>query len=161
MQTEDSACLLIAADCDGRIVSLNSVCEQVTGYQADELIGKPLIELLVPPVWRDLVRQRFTDTATFDVRNPHCKPWITKDGKQRMIEWSCNFVVCEKGPMVVGRGRLCDDHTEIRWANVRMITFGDNSVTLFLKGEDAPRVVAFNNRAEMEEQIRRWFSTGR
>jgi PAS domain S-box-containing protein len=154
---KDTECLVVFADCDGMIVSLNSVCERVTGYAADELIGKPLVEQLVPPNWRNLVRTRFGATAAFDVRNPHCNPWITKDGKERMIEWSCSFVPGENGPLIMGRGQVCEDMSEVCWDDVRMISFDGNKISLVVDGEATPKVFEFGSHAEMEEQLRRWF----
>lgn len=154
---KDEHSLVVLADCDGRIVSFNSVCERVTGYQAGELIGKSMIEQLVPTNWHNLVRQRFWSTATFDIRNPHCNPWITKDGKQRMIQWSCNFVASDMGPLVIGRGQVCVDRAEICWEKVRLISFDRDSISLMVDGEQKPKVFYFRSDAELEEQLRRWF----
>ena len=150
--------LIVFADCDGKIVSFSSACERVTGFSAKEMIGRNLVETLVPPAWRNLVLGRFRAASSFDVRNPHCNPWITKDGTQRMIEWSCSFVPGDDGPLVVGRGRVCDEvDIKVSWERVRMISFDGNTVTLLVDDDVEPKIYRFATRAELEEQLRRWF----
>lgn len=153
--------LVVFADCEGKIVSFNSECERVTGFSEKEMIGRPLVETLVPPDWRNLVLERFRAASSFDVRNPHCNPWITKDGTQRMIEWSCSFVPADDGPLVVGRGRVCDNvsRAKISWEKVRMISFEGNQISLFIAGEPQALVYRFASHDELEEQLRRWFGT--
>jgi PAS domain S-box-containing protein len=61
----------------------------VTGYAREEVIGKNLIELFVPPEWQPAVQQRFADPRAPEVRQPHENAWLTKAGGQRSIEWRC------------------------------------------------------------------------
>ncbi|MGZ9103816.1 MAG: PAS domain-containing sensor histidine kinase, partial [Rhodoplanes sp.] len=64
-------------------------CEELTGYAREEVIGKDLIELFVPPEWQPAVLQRFADPRAPEVRQPHENAWLTKAGEQRSIEWRC------------------------------------------------------------------------
>ena len=153
--------LVVFADLDGRIVDFDSQCERITGYSAREVIGKNLVEQLVPESWRKIVRQRFSATPFYHVENPHCNPWRAKDGKEKMIEWSCSLLSGENGPLVVGRGKLCDGAgggAEINWDKVKMISFDGCNVSFVLEGEGAARVYRFQNFTEMDAALRRWFT---
>jgi PAS domain S-box-containing protein len=153
--------LIVFADCDGKIVSFNSECERVTGFSEKEMIGRSLVETLVPPDWRNLVLGRFRAASAFDVRNPHCNPWITRDGTQRMIEWSCTFVPGDDGPLVLGRGRVCENvrRVNVSWEKIRMISFDENTITLLVDDDPDPKIYHFATRVDLEEQLRRWFGS--
>jgi PAS domain S-box-containing protein len=36
----------------------NAHCEKITGYGRDEVIGKTINDLFLPPEWQDIVRER-------------------------------------------------------------------------------------------------------
>lgn len=157
--------LVVIADATGRILSFNAECERLTGYSEREVLGKSILEELVPRNWRDVVLARFSAETAIDVREPHCNPWVTKKGDERMIEWSCDFMASEAGRIVVGRGRVCDAEVQVgnlrvvEWRKVRMITFQGSTIRLMMDGEKGAREYPFNSYAEMEAQLRRWFGS--
>lgn len=107
MQSEsnEQTQLVVIARQDGRIKVCNKVCEQVTGYRKEEAVGKNLLEFLVPPQWKPVVQERFATWTPVQLREPHLNPWITKDGSEVMIEWSCNFIPDDDDEtLVVGFG---------------------------------------------------------
>lgn len=44
---------IIAMDRDGRVIEFNPAAEQCFGYRKDEIIGKPLADMIIPPRMRD------------------------------------------------------------------------------------------------------------
>ena len=47
---------IITMDHDGNVVEVNRATERTFGYRAEEMIGRELAELIVPPSWRDAHR---------------------------------------------------------------------------------------------------------
>ena len=47
---------IITMDHDGNVVEVNRAVERTFGYRAQEMIGRELAELIVPPSWRDAHR---------------------------------------------------------------------------------------------------------
>ncbi len=86
---ETAPSLVVLADSAGQILLFNRACEEVMGYAREEVIGKNLLDLFVPPEWQPEVQQRFADPFAPEVRKPHENPWLTKTGEQRSIEWRC------------------------------------------------------------------------
>src|SRR5262249_9815469 len=43
--------MVVATDEFGCLVHFNTMCEAVTGYQRSDVLGQPLIQLLVPEAW--------------------------------------------------------------------------------------------------------------
>jgi PAS domain S-box-containing protein len=86
---ETAPSLVVLTDPEGRILLFNRACEELTGYAREEVIGKSLFELFVPPEWQPAVQLRFADPHAPEVRQPHENPWFTKAGDQRSIEWRC------------------------------------------------------------------------
>lgn len=98
--------LVVLADPEGRIRMFNNACETLTGYRREEALGQPLVELLVPPAWTDIVLQRFSDPFAPEVSLPHENPWLTKSGEQRLISWRCTAVKTDASetPYILGIG---------------------------------------------------------
>jgi len=98
--------LIVMADPQGRILHFNRACEALTGYKREELLGKPLLENLVPGPWRPVVQARFQDPTDPSLREPHLNPWLTRSGEERIIEWRCSPVPAPEGEgfLILGTG---------------------------------------------------------
>jgi len=70
----------------------NKACEELTGYHPDEVIGRDLMDLLVPQAWSNRVRQRFDDSLHAPAIQPAEFPWLTVSGEERLISWRCTAV---------------------------------------------------------------------
>lgn len=79
--------MVVATDVLGCLVLFNSVCETVTGYLRTEVLGQPLIELLVPEAWRGAMAARLRDASDESFMQPFRCPWRIRSGEERMIEW--------------------------------------------------------------------------
>jgi two-component system CheB/CheR fusion protein len=98
--------LVVVLDTEGRIVRFNQECESVTGYAVDEVKGKHVVDLLVPPEERDPVRDLFADLRRGEAPLHHENHWQTQQGEPRLIRWSNTVLRNDRGEVeyVVGTG---------------------------------------------------------
>jgi PAS domain S-box-containing protein len=101
MEQHDAAALLgavfdaafdciITMDADGLVVAVNRTTEQVFGYTADEMVGRELAELIIPPHLREPHRrgvERYVATGRGHmVGHPVELPAMRKDGSEFPVE---------------------------------------------------------------------------
>ena len=79
--------LVTLTDSVGHITLFNRACEALTGYSRNEVAGKSLLNLFVPPELAHALQKRFAEPESLDPRVPHEIPWMMKAGEQRLIEW--------------------------------------------------------------------------
>ncbi|MDJ0531716.1 MAG: PAS domain S-box protein [Xenococcaceae cyanobacterium MO_207.B15] len=80
--------LVAVLDRQGRIVSFNYTCEQITGYSFEEIKGQQIWEKFIPPAEKAVVRAVFERLLTGQVPNQYTNSWIAKDGSSHLISWS-------------------------------------------------------------------------
>ncbi|MBE9066873.1 PAS domain S-box protein [Leptolyngbya cf. ectocarpi LEGE 11479] len=80
--------LIIVLDKSGKIVRFNRSCEQVSGYDASEVIGQEVWTILTTPEEQDEIRSIFQDLKLDYAANQYENEWICKDGSRRLIRWS-------------------------------------------------------------------------
>ena len=80
--------LVVALDRQGRIIRFNRACEQLSGYRQVDVLGRCLIDLLLPP--EDAGDARAELGRVFDGAAPStCEyEWVIRDGRRRRIAWS-------------------------------------------------------------------------
>ena len=98
--------LVIVLDREGRIVRFNRACERLTGFNFDQLRGKPFWDQLLIPEEVEQVKAVFTELRTGQFPNEHEHYWVTKEGGRRLIMWSNTALVDERGAVehVIGTG---------------------------------------------------------
>lgn len=89
--------LVVVMDPEGRVVRFNEACQELTGYGADEIVGDPLWEPLVPEKQRDEVLNVFEQLRAGDFPNQHENQWMTREGERRTIAWSNSAVLDDDG----------------------------------------------------------------
>lgn len=89
--------LVVVLDNEGRITRFNLACEKITGYRAQEVLGRVFFDLLVPQEEIHGVRQAWNSLCARDFPNQHENHWIAKDGTQRLIAWSNTALTREDG----------------------------------------------------------------
>ncbi|MGK7935583.1 MAG: PAS domain S-box protein [Xenococcaceae cyanobacterium] len=82
--------LVAVLDRQGRIVSFNRTCEQITGYSFTEIKGKPIWEILIVPEEKDTLQAVYQRLLRGQVPNQYENFWVAKDGSKHLISWSNN-----------------------------------------------------------------------
>jgi len=85
---DTASAILLVIGRDGRIARFNRACEEISGYDASEIEGRPVWEFLDVPEEQETIRR-----ATAAAAAGHCPPrgetWLrTKGGSLRRIAWS-------------------------------------------------------------------------
>ncbi len=80
--------LVVVLDTQKRIVSFNHTCEVITHYSCNEVKGKHVCDIFVPPNQKDTVKALFASLPNGEVVAEYEYDWIIKDGSCRRISWS-------------------------------------------------------------------------
>jgi PAS domain S-box-containing protein len=98
--------MVIVVDTEGRIVQFNPACEALTGYNADEVVGKDYREFLTPPEEREQIDEIFQELVAGELPRPNEGYWVTKGGDLCLISWLNTTLLDSDGQVqyVVGTG---------------------------------------------------------
>ncbi len=108
--------LVVAIDREGRVAFFNRACEQVTGYSADEVLGRNGPELFLPPEERYGVKRVIDDIYSGRAPNNYVNHWLTKDGSRRLFVWTNNAIFDEDGAvrLLIGTGIDITEHQRLQ-----------------------------------------------
>ena len=76
--------LVTVFDVDGRIVRFNAACEACTGYEAEEVVGKPFWDVLIAPEDLAALRARFACIAAGEQPAPRETARSLRSGDRRL-----------------------------------------------------------------------------
>ena len=145
---DTAGCLVAVVDLAGRIQVFNRMCEQVSGYRADEVLGRPFWEVGLRPDQADAAREAFAGVTADDFPHLTEEDWITRDGQVRRVRWTCTALVDAAGLLrdVIATGLDVTDQrrTERMFANVLAAT---TEQAIFATDPDGT-IVVFNTGAE-------------
>ena len=79
--------MLVTTDVSGCLVYFNTGCEVVTGYRRSDVLGLPLIQLLVPEAWQAAMAAHVREASDKSQMHAFRCPWRIRSGDERMIEW--------------------------------------------------------------------------
>lgn len=98
--------LIVGLDASGKITLFNRACEELTGFQFQEVIGKSIWELFIPEEQKDGVRRVFDELRFDAIPNQYENHWITKSGERRLIYWKNNVLKDAMGTpiLIIGTG---------------------------------------------------------
>ncbi|MGZ7040707.1 MAG: PAS domain S-box protein, partial [Thermoanaerobaculia bacterium] len=118
---------IVTVDHEGRITEFNPAAERTFGYSRENLVGKPLIETLVPPSLRERHRREFARFLTGESR------WLGRrvetsalcaDGSEIPIELAITRTHSEGGPSFTGFVRDITDRKRAieqrNWAETQL-----------------------------------------
>lgn len=98
--------LVVVLDKRGRIVRFNRTCEKITGYSANEVLGRVFWEFLLIPQERESVKEVFQALCAGQFPSTHENYWCTKDGRRRWIAWTNSAMMDAQGNIdyIIGTG---------------------------------------------------------
>ena len=98
--------LVIVLDPGGTVVRFNAACEQVSGYRADEIVGRAIWNVLIPSDELDGVRAAFGDLRAGAFPASYENHWLRRDGSTRLISWSSTCLTDDAGNVthIIGTG---------------------------------------------------------
>lgn len=95
---ETAHAIVVTLDLDAKITRFNQAAERLTGYTKDEVIGQDWIDVFIPSAIRDEVRRVFADVVQSGGEiSSHENPIVSKDGVERIINWSNNIIRGDNG----------------------------------------------------------------
>jgi diguanylate cyclase (GGDEF)-like protein/PAS domain S-box-containing protein len=85
--------LVCVLDPDGRIIRFNRACEVLTGYDFEEIRGRPIYDFLLPEDEIDSVKTALGLVRPGEPPAASENRWVTKDGALRLVSWldTCFF----------------------------------------------------------------------
>jgi PAS domain S-box-containing protein len=89
--------LIVVLDTQGVIVKFNPAVERLTGWKAQEVIGRHYLELFVPKDQWPSVQETFESLKNGVSPSRHENDWTARDGTRRWISWSNTVILDEKG----------------------------------------------------------------
>jgi diguanylate cyclase (GGDEF)-like protein/PAS domain S-box-containing protein len=87
--------LVLVSDQDGLIVHFNSAATRLSGYRADDVIGKFIWDVLAPPDEAERDRANFLALVQGGSAASAESYWRISDGERRLIRWE---YICLAGP---------------------------------------------------------------
>jgi PAS domain S-box-containing protein len=87
--------LIVVLDPEGNIIRFNRACEELTGYAADEVLGQPFWQFLLPEE-ADQVSAVFRQLLN-NLANENENYWTMRDGTPRLISWRNTVLLDQEG----------------------------------------------------------------
>lgn len=84
--------LVVVFDSEGRILRFNPACELTTGYSKEEVQGKCIWDLFLPPQEIERFRAIFEVLRTDLLPRDYQSSWVTRHGDQRLIAWTSTLL---------------------------------------------------------------------
>lgn len=97
---ETVGALVVVLDVDGRIVRFNKACENLSGYNFDEIRNKYPWDTVIPKDDAREVRENAFKTlikAPEKLTGTYTNYWVSKNGEYSLIEWSNNILFDSDG----------------------------------------------------------------
>ncbi len=82
-----SGLLVVMLDETGRIELFNRACEELTGFRAADVLGKPIWSCLIPEDELPAVKDVHGRLCGSEASNVHINHWHTIKGDKRLIQW--------------------------------------------------------------------------
>ncbi|HEY7523178.1 MAG TPA: diguanylate cyclase [Candidatus Limnocylindrales bacterium] len=89
--------LVVVLDTHGRLVRFNAACERLSGYRSEEVLGREIWDVVIPPSEIDDVRAVVADLRPGSFPNSHENHWLTRSGAQRLISWENTCLTDDAG----------------------------------------------------------------
>ena len=80
--------LVVVFDTAGRVVRFNRICEIISGYPVEAIVGHTLWDTLVPVEDRQKAKQSFARMREGNFPFEYEDRWLTRDKASRLIQWT-------------------------------------------------------------------------
>ncbi len=109
---------LLTTDRSGRITSVNTACETITGYSLDECLGKTCFTILPMPALKSFFDQEVNDPLPLHIKD-ECN---RKDGENIWVVMKISQLISPQKESGTLEGYICvfEDLTEIRMLEEKM-----------------------------------------
>jgi len=108
---ETAPAIILVLDPAGRVVRVNPYMEEVSGYRLEEVRGKDWFRTFLPTQSRKRMRALVAKAIDNRQRFGAVGPLVTKDGRERQIEWQGKTLV-DARDAVIGLLAIGQDVTE-------------------------------------------------
>jgi PAS domain S-box-containing protein len=162
--------VIVVLDMAGNFLRFNRAAEELTGYSRDEVIGRPVWELVIPHEQRMGVRGVF-DTlreGDVDLGGEYENEWLTRDGRRRLLHWHNSMLYDDEGKIsnIVALGYDITEHRKLehslRAQEQELAQIIDHIPNMiFLKEANELRYVRFNSAGEQLTGVSREDIIGR
>jgi PAS domain S-box-containing protein len=119
MLVEAAACMVVILRLDGTIAYFSPYSEELSGYNAKEILGKQFLSLLVPERARTNFSEEIAATAAGLPTRAYETPLLRRDGAQRWLIWNTQRLDDFDGALAVLA--VGQDFTERREAQERLL----------------------------------------
>ena len=94
---QTSGALIVVFNSNGQIVRFNRACELLSGYAAEEVMGRTFFDLFVPhDEWKG-VEEVVSRLYAGEIMVEHENHWLTKSGEKRYIRWRNSIMRDDSG----------------------------------------------------------------
>ena len=127
---DTTGALIVVINRDGVVVRLNKEAERITGFNAQEVIGKSLWDTVIPPELVDQLKRVFAEIVAGNFPKELENEWLTKNGSRRLIRYKNTALVDGQGVVrhIIGTGidvteeRKIEEALRQNEAKLRLIT---------------------------------------
>jgi PAS domain S-box-containing protein len=82
----------MVTDLEGHIARFNLACRRLSEYTFEEVEGKPVWDVLVPPEEIEAVKQVYKELAENHPAREHENHWVDRSGRRHLISWSSTLI---------------------------------------------------------------------
>lgn len=112
--------VVLMLDPEGRVTRFNEYAEQLSGFQAEEVLGRDFFTTFLPERDRVRIGAVFRETLEEVDTCGTVNPIVTKDGRERVLRWS-NRVLRDSDERIIGVLAIGQDITDLKEAQARAL----------------------------------------
>jgi len=81
--------VIVVLDLNGCLVRFNRAAEELTGYTSDEVLGKPVWDLVIPEEQQNGVKSVFAKLSVGEeeIAGQYENEWVNRHGGRRLLHW--------------------------------------------------------------------------
>ncbi|HYM62954.1 MAG TPA: PAS domain S-box protein [Thermoanaerobaculia bacterium] len=110
---ETANVMILELDLDGKVLRLNRMGEEITGYRREELLNRCWFDIMMPPRRAPHAEAYLRGLREGNLRRVNESPILTRDGSERIISWRNSEVRNDDGA-IIGSLSFGNDVTERR-----------------------------------------------